>query len=260
MPLTTPFLPLTVSASAVSANLSVFGHSEPTTNDFQKHAGFASPVFSAAPHPSSLALAHSTASNTARDSSPAPARPGSHSRRYTLSRFPLLRKGSRELTRAPSTHLKPTTAAPAAPAESPFLATGAPRASSSTARASDVSAPSEPADALDAGIAEEQDPSATADRPHPGRPDKMHQTSSRLLRMTDDERPYTRVSARDCCVCLCNAVPPKINVPSKFATACQPHWDTAAALQDFTCSIVPAFVFLHARIGYSTLYYAFELR
>jgi hypothetical protein len=27
----------------------------------------------------------------------------------------------------------------------------------------------------------------------PANKDKMHQTSSRLLRMTDDERPYTRV-------------------------------------------------------------------
>jgi hypothetical protein len=27
----------------------------------------------------------------------------------------------------------------------------------------------------------------------------MHQTSSRLLRMTDDERPYTRVSALFIC-------------------------------------------------------------
>ena len=40
----------------------------------------------------------------------------------------------------------------------------------------------------------ETDPSLPEPTHYPGFDNKMHQTSSRLLRMTDDDRPYTKVS------------------------------------------------------------------
>jgi hypothetical protein len=43
----------------------------------------------------------------------------------------------------------------------------------------------------------ETDPSLPEPTRLPGPDNKMHQTSSRLLRMTDDDRPFTRVSACD---------------------------------------------------------------
>jgi hypothetical protein len=116
------------------------------------------------------------------------ARPSAHSRRLTLARFPLLRKGSRELTRSPSLKLAPQTAV-----HSPFLALGAPRASSSIARGPESLPTREPVndDSETDVIAVEH--TRAADPSRVEKPDKMHQTSSRLLRMTDDERPFTRV-------------------------------------------------------------------
>jgi len=107
---------------------------------------------------------------------PAPAlaaRPSVHSRRLTFSRFPLLRKGSRELGRSPS-YSKGTTSAPPSLPQSLL--------------------PSSPIDGHEAHAAEDVDKSTNAaPAPRKTKSDKMHQTSSRLLRMTDDERPYTRV-------------------------------------------------------------------
>jgi hypothetical protein len=118
------------------------------------------------------------------------ARPSAHSRRLTLARFPLLRKGSRELTRSPSFKLAPQTAV-----HSPFLALGAPRASSSIARGPESLPTREPVndDSETDVIAVEH--TRAADPSRVEKPDKMHQTSSRLLRMTDDERPFTRVGS-----------------------------------------------------------------
>ncbi|KAF2004971.1 RGS-domain-containing protein [Amniculicola lignicola CBS 123094] len=164
-------------------------------------------------------------------------------RRSTLtSRFPLLRKSSREVAApVPSIHVRgsSTSCSPPAPADSPFLSTGAPRASYSQPRgrielASDGSSTREPS--IDASLrsgrnghghththdllpdsasthstaplrlsrsataslhdSSSDDERASARRQAPLTtkiPDrKMHQTSSRLLRMTDDERPFTR--------------------------------------------------------------------
>ncbi|KAF1921776.1 regulator of G protein signaling domain-containing protein [Ampelomyces quisqualis] len=115
-------------------------------------------------------------------SAPAAARPSVHSRRLTLSRFPLLRKGSRELARLPAS--KPA----AAPPPHPHALAAHPRASTSSVPPSPPRAP--PVDGHEHQPAEA--PPATTTPPVSQRPGKMHQTSSRLLRMTDDERPYTR--------------------------------------------------------------------
>jgi hypothetical protein len=94
------------------------------------------------------------------------------------------------LSRTPSTTKSP--------AESPFYATGAPRSSQSLARAPDLSPTRDPAasphDDGDVIAEEAENTQHPSQRPRAGKPDKMHQTSSRLLRMTDDERPFTRVS------------------------------------------------------------------
>lgn len=117
-----------------------------------------------------------------------------HARRYTLSRFPLLRKGSRELARSPS-----SSSASKSPADSLFHPTGAPRPSQSIARGPELAAAREPAPSThrdgDVIPQEATNTSRQSLRLRAQRPDKMHQTSSRLLRMTDDERPYTRVSS-----------------------------------------------------------------
>lgn len=194
---TTPFLPLTVQASAVSSS------SQPTQQDpepstIAEHNHHHYPTL---PPSAASGLPPSLTASTGKSNPPAPSsRPSNHSRRYTLSRFPLLRKGSRELSRTPSTHFKINSSSQqgqaTAPTDSPFLATGAPRASSSIARGRDPSPAREPTtDSHEPDvITEEVEQKGHADRTRAGKPDKMHQTSSRLLRMTDDERPYTRVS------------------------------------------------------------------
>ncbi len=220
MPKTTaPLLPSSVSAPAVSAVYPFVGDREP-----QRHPKL---LLKYPPQPkqrrhharlASSATIASTSTDTSTDTStpsvlstdtastdtaPTDARPhathaepalsirsASHSRRLTLSRFPLLRKGSRELSRWPSAHFR----SPAA--DSPFLATGAPRASSSLQRRPSVSPASNLAAHADNArvIPEETAPTHPTNGHSTDNKDKMHQTSSRLLRMTDDERPYTRVS------------------------------------------------------------------
>ncbi|KAF1928694.1 RGS-domain-containing protein, partial [Didymella exigua CBS 183.55] len=147
----------------------------------------------------------SEASATTRPASTAPPAARSSSRRLTFTRFPLLRKGSRELTRATSGHFRGSSISAAAPpsrADSPFFSTGAPKASrTSFARgrteppASDLSSarePSAPASVRSGSGEEPGNTSGPASLPQAAHAGKMHQTSSRLLRMTDDERPYTR--------------------------------------------------------------------
>lgn len=204
MPLTTPFLPLTVSAASFSSsNSSHTGDtldSGPDSDEPQLR--FDLEALSA------VSEAHATTAPPPAPPSTPAARPSS--RRLTFTRFPLLRKGSRELTRI--SHLRASSVSAAAPpsrADSPFLATGAPRSSrSSFARprpdlplheSTTVSDPSVPASLRPGsfGGAEPAHHFDTQDTSlqQPVQPAKMHQTSSRLLRMTDDERPYTRVSA-----------------------------------------------------------------
>ncbi|KAF9693900.1 hypothetical protein EKO04_008498 [Ascochyta lentis] len=204
MPLTTPFLPLTVSAADLSSSTSSpsaeLPHSGPDQDEPQLRF-----------HLEALAAVSDASATTSPHPEPAlpAAFPRAASRRLTFTRFPLLRKGSRDLTRAASAHFRAasSTISPAAPpprADSPFLSTGAPRPSrssfargrseqpapdSSTAR--DPSAHSSLRSASTGG--EELGNTHTPTTPHPPpHPAKMHQTSSRLLRMTDDERPYTR--------------------------------------------------------------------
>ncbi|KAH6875899.1 hypothetical protein BKA58DRAFT_380672 [Alternaria rosae] len=185
---TTSLLPLTVSVSSVPDSLSppTSEPLHPRPDDQHHHDTDRLPIA-----PASAGSDAPSATSSASKSSPPPpsSRAINHARRYTLSRFPLLRKGSRELSRTPSTTKSP--------AESPFYATGAPRSSQSLARGPDLSPAREPASPYDDGdvIAEEaENTHRLPDRPRAGKPDKMHQTSSRLLRMTDDERPFTRVS------------------------------------------------------------------
>ena len=201
MPLTTPFLPLTVSAASLSSsNSSPIGEQPdtgPPTDEPQLR--FDLEALSAVSEASATTKPASTAAR-------------STSRRLTFTRFPLLRKGSRELTRVTSADLRAhfrgtsiSAAAPPSRAESPFLSTGAPRSSrTSLARghteqhAFDLSSAREssvPA-SLRSGSGEEE-PGSTSEPTslqQAAQAGKMHQTSSRLLRMTDDERPYTRVS------------------------------------------------------------------
>ena len=188
---TTSLLPLTASVSSVPDSLSppTSEPLHPRPDHHHHHDPDRLPIAPA----SAGSDAPSATSSASKNSPPPPSsRAINHARRYTLSRFPLLRKGSRELARTPSTSAK-------SPAESPFYATGAPRSSQSLVRGPDLSparespaaAPHEDGDA----IAEEEEATRhLSERPRAGKPDKMHQTSSRLLRMTDDERPYTRVS------------------------------------------------------------------
>jgi hypothetical protein len=174
---TTPILPLTVSVSSPPTSPSLITREPLSKRPDEQHHCDIGPFAPPAP-PSAVSDAPSS-TFPASKSNPS-VRPSSHARRYTsLSRFPLLRKGSRELSRTPSSAKSP--------AASPFHATGAPRASSSTARASESppAATHEDADVI-------TEPPKITQRA--GKPDKMHQTSSRLLRMTDDERPFTRVS------------------------------------------------------------------
>lgn len=188
--LTTPFLPLTLSVFPGTSSIASFvEEATPTITDPVDQRDRASATYPLAPP-----LSSSPSSNTTA----APARPYAHGRRLTLSRFPLLRKGSREQSWSPSTHFKGGSTAPPEPAESLFLATGAPRASSSIARGREIS-PARGSSVDDSPdidvIAEDLENNLHAARTSTARkPDKMHQTSSRLLRMTNDERPYTSVS------------------------------------------------------------------
>lgn len=121
------------------------------------------------PSPSAPALAPAL-------TSAAPARPYVHARRLTLSRLPLLRKGSFPSIHRASSNTTSTSTYTPPHADPALLAAGAPRASTSTRAPSTHSREAE-----------------KPEEPEESTPGKMHQTSSRLLRMTDDERPFTRV-------------------------------------------------------------------
>ncbi|KAL5120119.1 hypothetical protein ACEQ8H_001944 [Pleosporales sp. CAS-2024a] len=126
--------------------------------------------------PLAATAATTTTTTTTPPAAPAPARPA-HARRLTLSRFPLLRKGSRELARPPST-------TPSLLTHALLPSVLAPRASTPTLPGPDPSC---------TGHNPPEPPTAPTAPPQPApKPAKMHQTSSRLLRMTGDERPYTR--------------------------------------------------------------------
>lgn len=205
MPLTTPFLPLTVSAASFSSfNSSQIGEPNITGPDIEEpQLRF---------DLEALAAVSEASANTNTTSAAAPPAPSARtsSRRLTFTRFPLLRKGSRELTRTTSAHLRGSSISATAPpsrADSPFLFTGAPRPSStSLARGRseylnlEFSSAREPSahSSLRSGSIRGEEPGNTKDATslqNAAQSGKMHQTSSRLLRMTDDERPYTRVSA-----------------------------------------------------------------
>ncbi|KAJ4378466.1 AMSH/STAMBP protein ubiquitin specific-protease [Didymella sp. IMI 355093] len=195
MPLTTPFLPLTVSAASLSSSNSSHTGEQPDTSpdSDEPQLRFDLEALSAVSEASATTKPTSTAAR-------------STSRRLTFTRFPLLRKGSRELTRVTSGHFRGSSISAAAPpsrADSPFLLTGAPRASrTSFARgrteqpASELSSAREPSvpASLRSGSGEEEPGNTTQpiSLQQAAQSGKMHQTSSRLLRMTDDERPYTR--------------------------------------------------------------------
>jgi hypothetical protein len=183
---TTPLLPLTVSAAEEPPSLTLSAN-EPLRDE--QHKGHKD-----RPAPSSAASDAPASTSSSGKSNPpvaSSARSFTHARRYTLSRFPLLRKGSRELSRTPSASSK-------SPAESPFHATGAPRASQTISRGPDISPAREPATPTpeDSNVIAEEAENTPQHLSRAARPDKMHQTSSRLLRMTDDERPFTRVSTK----------------------------------------------------------------
>ncbi|KAH6028611.1 hypothetical protein HBI54_229370 [Parastagonospora nodorum] len=206
MPLNTTTSPVSASASASAPASSsptppptaVFAEARPrstgTAHEQHQHTHEQEQT-----EPFASTPAASTASDPLSTSTPvltpAPAlaaRPSVHSRRLTFSRFPLLRKGSRELGRAPS-YSKGTTTSPSPSLPQSFLPSSlTPRASITTLRGSSPISKS-PIDGHEALAAEEVDNSTSAaPAPRKTKSDKMHQTSSRLLRMTDDERPYTR--------------------------------------------------------------------
>jgi hypothetical protein len=203
MPLATPFLPLTVSASSAFTPLAVFVHPPPppsqsSTTSRSNSASTARPQHDDAHDDSHLTTPDDTAKSHPVPASipPVAARPHPHTRRLTLSRLPLLRKGSRELARSPSTthhhhhhHAKASSTSTAGTAPPPSLllsSTASPRSSTSTVRGHHFYPARAPSfDGHEQPISHEADSSQ--------KPGKMHQTSSRLLRMTDDERPYTRV-------------------------------------------------------------------
>lgn len=239
MPYTTPSLPPSVSApapSAPAARSSADAHRPlhaaepaPPPQPTERAPSGATPADRLA-----AALAGTALKPAAAASAP-PQKPAApFSRRSTLtSRFPLLRKTSRE---APGHHLRGNSVStPPAHPDSPFLSTGAPRASLSSQRGRPdppadeprIRAPSanpsvrshvrEPDSSQSASPVDTLSPPSTVSTPntssdseltdklekaqHHNTPKaakagdkKMHQTSSRLLRMTDDERPFTRVS------------------------------------------------------------------
>jgi hypothetical protein len=198
---TTSLLPLTASVSSVPDSLSPptseplhpqpHGHDDGHDDDNNDNDDDDRVRLPTAPASAGSDAPASTSSASKSNPPPPSSRAINHARRYTLSRFPLLRKGSRELSRTPSTTKSPS-------AESPFHATGAPRSSQSLARGPDFSPAREsaatPHDDGDVIAEEAEHTQHQLERPRASKPDKMHQTSSRLLRMTDDERPYTRVS------------------------------------------------------------------
>ncbi|KAF3007768.1 hypothetical protein E8E13_010194 [Curvularia kusanoi] len=194
MPLTTPFLPLTVSAASLSSSASSSSGETPYIGPDSDEP--------------QLRFDLEAVSEAVATTTPAPAT-RTNSRRLTFNRFPLLRKGSRELTRATAAHFRGSSISAAAPpsrADSPFLATGAPRASrTSISRGRpehptlDLSTPRDPSisASLRSGSIGGEELGTLHDRDSASlhvaaQSAKMHQTSSRLLRMTDDERPYTR--------------------------------------------------------------------
>lgn len=190
---TTSLLPLTVPPSVDSLTLPTSVSSQPNGGiaAHQHHHHLPLPSSASAVNPPAL-----TAS-TGKTTSSAPAsRSSNHARRYTLSRFPLLRKGSRELNRTPSTHLRGSGSQTPSPTDSPFTPSGAPRASlSATRRPENISTRESTCDSHEVDvICEEAELKTLSDDLSADHTDKMHQTSSRLLRMTDDERPFTRVS------------------------------------------------------------------
>ncbi|KAJ4357895.1 AMSH/STAMBP protein ubiquitin specific-protease [Didymosphaeria variabile] len=174
----------------------------------------------AVPHPTTPASSDRAAAAQASSSTaPATAQKQPVTRRSTLaSRFPLLRKSS-------GSHVRTTSSSHALPTS--FLAPAAPRASTSSSRGRiDTPTPDlrSRESSTSASIRSSREPDSTAsdrsrsalsaasipntslDSEPTGKLDKlpqptkaakagdkkMHQTSSRLLRMTDDERPYTR--------------------------------------------------------------------
>jgi hypothetical protein len=218
MPLTTPFLPLSVSAADLSSSAS--SSSGETTDIGPETELRLDPQAVKEVPATATAAAIATATTT-----PAPAT-RSNSRRLTFNRFPLLRKGSRELTRATSAHFRGSSisaaAAPPSRTDSPFLPTGAPRASRTSFARGRTEQPSldlsttrdrSASASLRSGSVEGEEPGTPHDRDSASlqpaaHPAKMHQTSSRLLRMTDDERPYTRVSALLTCTWSITSHPP----------------------------------------------------
>jgi hypothetical protein len=186
---TPPLLPLTVPVSEAPKSLTLPAH-EPLPDE--QHKGHKD-ALALALAPSAASDAPALTPSVGKSNPPAAssAKPFTHARRYTLSRFPLLRKGSRELSRTPS-------ASSRSPAGSPFHATGAPRASQPVARGPDISPARDSATPTpeDSNVIAEEAENTPQHLSRAARPEKMHQTSSRLLRMTDDERPYTRVSTR----------------------------------------------------------------
>jgi len=182
MPFPTSSLPPSPASVSVSASASA----SPVPGPGPLPLPTAAPPHHANAHHVPAAREHKEDRDRLSDSLPPPpsSRSATHARRYTLSRFPLLRKGSRELTRTPSVS-SISSSASKTHADSLFHLTGAPRSSHSIAREPPTSAP------------QDSHPVADESREH-AKPDKMHQTSSRLLRMTDDERPYTKVSTTTC--------------------------------------------------------------
>lgn len=208
MPMNTTTSPVSASAPASSSPspplTAVFAEARPrstgTAHEQHPHEQEQTQPFASTPTPTPTPTATaSTAADPLSTSTPvltpAPAlvaRPSVHGRRLTFSRFPLLRKGSRELARTPS-YSKTSTSAPPSLPQSLLPSSLTPRASITTLRGSSALSLS-PVDGHEAHAAEEVDNSTNAaPAPRKTKSDKMHQTSSRLLRMTDDERPYTRV-------------------------------------------------------------------
>ncbi|KAF2740880.1 RGS-domain-containing protein [Polyplosphaeria fusca] len=185
MPYTTPYLPLTVASSVKSPSV----------------------LITPSPSPAIAPAAAAAALPDRPVAAPPASRPYGERRRSSLaSRFPLLRKASRDVsTASASTHSSLHSRGSSAsvhlpqpqpqPAHSPFLSTGAPRASSNAPRGriepraddgSETSLDRTRQKSLSAASA------VAVSRGAADKDRKMHQTSSRLLRMTDDERPFTR--------------------------------------------------------------------
>ncbi|KAF2117622.1 hypothetical protein BDV96DRAFT_398853 [Lophiotrema nucula] len=256
MPYTIPYLPLTLTSSTAAHAAIVASESAPS-------APPALDVPNSLRHPQRPSKGAVVVSQRTSDR-PVPAfhsqlhpqrragdgkrQPADRRRSSLASRFPLLRKSSREVANgAPPAHIRGSSVSIqlTSPADSPFLSTGAPRGSSISSRgrsdrkseelrtressidpsirsvsrepptndtssirsttplrsnASAASIRTVPADddASDANLAQSRQKSVSTASAAPRAADKkMHQTSSRLLRMTDDERPFTRVSAVD---------------------------------------------------------------